>query len=274
VSFQLRILNTLLLLCLLPCFAFADPLILTAPPRETPEAGKAMYGPIAEYLSKVLQIPVEYKSAKKWNIYTKEMQEDKYDIVFDGPHFSAWRIKHYHHEAVAKLPGTLDFVVFTKKQNTKINNMHDLITKRICGMPSPNLATMTAFALYDNPVIQPQIYLVKKPTDVYKAFKEGKCDAAIMRKQFVMKKIPKEELEQIKIIAKANPMPNQTVTVSARLTAEQKEMIMASLTSPDGAHASEKLLSRFSKKKKFFEKAKTDEYAGIESLLEGVVWGW
>ena len=40
---------------------FAQGLILSAPPRETPEAGMKMYGPIAQSLSKTLDVNVTYQ---------------------------------------------------------------------------------------------------------------------------------------------------------------------------------------------------------------------
>ena len=67
--------------------AIAKDLILTAPPREKPEAGQKLYGPIASYLTKLLGKKVVYKHPQNWLNYQHEMRHDKYDIVFDGPHF-------------------------------------------------------------------------------------------------------------------------------------------------------------------------------------------
>jgi ABC-type phosphate/phosphonate transport system substrate-binding protein len=253
----------------------AKTLVFTAPPRETPDQGKAVYGPIADYLSKELKVPVKYEHPKNWTNYTKDMHEGKFDIVFDGPHFAAWRIKHLKHKAVAKLPGNLTFVIFTDRNSHKINKLRDLIGKNICGLPSPNLATMSAFSMYNNPVIQPYVYFVKGgPPMVYKSFKEGKCIAAVIRDQYFLKKVPADEREKLKIIGKSRPYPNQTFTVSTRLTPEQVQRIKTSLTSPEGAIAAAKLLNRFSKKRKYIEAAESKDYAGIEQLLEKIVWGW
>ena len=74
--------------------AFARNLILSAPPRETAEAGMKIYGPIAQHLSKLLGVIVTYKHPGNWMTYQHEMRDDKYDIIFDGPHFISWREKH------------------------------------------------------------------------------------------------------------------------------------------------------------------------------------
>ena len=72
---------------------------------------------------------------------------------------------------------------------------------------------------------------------------------------------------------KTRPMPNQTITVSTRLK-ENARKLAQFMVSRDGAIAAENILSRYSKKHKYFEKTSVNEYSGIEDLLEGVVFGW
>jgi len=265
----------MVVLILFPIFASAKTLILSAPPRESSAEGEAQYGPIAKYMSKVLKEPVKYAHPKKWSEYTRAMHDGKYDIVFDGPHFAAWRIKHTHHQAIVKLPGQLNFLIFASKSNKKINKLLDLTGKRICGLPSPNLATMSAFAMFDNPVIQPNIVYIKGgAAKVYQAFKDGKCDAAVVRDQFFFKKLPASERDSLKIVSKSIPYPNQTITAGDRLSPQQIQLLQTSMTSPEGIKVSDKLLNRYSKKRKFFETADTRQYSGIEKLLEDWVWGW
>jgi len=260
---------------LTPAIGSAKPLLLSAPPRETNEEGQAQYGPIAQYLSKVLKQPVQYYHPKKWSEYTRAMHDGKYDIVFDGPHFAAWRIKHTQHQAVVKLPGDLNFIIFTHKSNNKVNKLHDLLGKSICGLPSPNLATMSAFLMFDNPVIQPNIVYVKGGApEVYESFKRGQCEAAVILAQFFNKAIPEAERSNLKVVAKSNPYPNQTITAGTRLNPSQIQLMQTSLTSPEGTKASQKLLEIYSKNKRVFEVANTSQYDGIEKMLEDEVWGW
>ena len=98
---------------------FAD-LILTAPPRETPEAGHAVYAPLARYLSVLLGEPVIYEHPINWKRYEKKMRNDEYDIIFDGPHFAAWRIESLLAKPLIKLPGSLRFVLVVKKSDIVI----------------------------------------------------------------------------------------------------------------------------------------------------------
>jgi len=249
-------------------------IFLSAPPRESKDNGEKIYGPIATKLSEILGEKVTYEHAGTWAAYTKNMRDGRYDIMFDGPHFVGWRHRHLNHTPVAKLPGDLEFYVVVHSDDNRINKARQLIGKKICAMPSPNLATDMVYSLFDNPVLQPTIYEVKGGLPkAYEAFLKGACDATIFRSnQF--EKLPKEEREKLKIVVKTQPLPNQTFSVSQKLT-PQLQKLSSFFISDAGKMAADGLLERFSKNKKFFtETPSGDKYEVAANILEGVVFGW
>lgn len=249
-------------------------LIMSAPPREKPDVGESYYAPIAKSLSEVIGERIVYKHPETWHNYTQSMRAGKYDIVFDGPHFAAWRMTNVNHVPVARLPGHLGFVIMAKKDNNKVNNMNDLVAKKICGLASPNLGTMVVFETFQNPVIQPEIIIVKGGMKkVMKNFIKGECEFAVVR-DTIYNGLPDDVKKQIKIIVRSSPMPNQTITVSKKLDANKRARISNFILSDDGALSAANLLNRFSKKRKFFVPSKISEYNGLENLLQGVVYGW
>lgn len=253
--------------------AFSAELILSAPPRENTQKGVELYGPLADKLSKIIGRKVVYKQPKSWAEYATNMRDGKYDIVFDGPHFVAWRQKNLKHQPVASLPGSLQFHIITYKNNGLINNKRDLVGKKICGMPSPHLATDLVYDLFRNPVLQPNIYEVRGgQRKSFQAFKEGKCEATIFRTT-LYKRLPKEEKSKLKIVATTRELPNQTVSISQRLH-KNASQIAQFLVSKEGAITTDGILSRYSKKKKTFIKASPKKFVGAADILEGVVWGW
>lgn len=251
-------------------------LIFTAPPRESPEAGQRMYGPIAEQLSELLGQPVVYEHPKAWQTYSFEMRRGRYDIVFDGPHFAAWRIAHIDHMPVVKLPGSLVFVVIAKSDNTLVRTLDDLNARRVCGIASPNLGTMTLLSQYPNPARQPMVVDVRQGgfKAVYEAWKEGKCEAAVLRDQFFAKKVSEEDKAKIKVIFTSKPIPNQTITVGPKITSRQRSVLTQQWTSEQGAASASGLFGRFSRKTTKFEMADAPQYDGLNLLLEGLLWGW
>ena len=251
----------------------AGPIIFTAPPRETREKGVEIFQPIAEYLAKVLGEPVEYHHQTGWIKYTQEMRDGKYDIVFDGPHFAAWRRDQLKDVPVVRLPGTLNFLVFAKANDNNTNSMRDLINKGFCGLASPNLATMVVYEQFPNPVVQPEITEIRGGAgDIIKAFRQGRCQAAVIRDK-AYNKLPAEERAKFKIIFRSRSLPNQTITLSHRLS-EKQQIIMKALTSNEGLKVTDKLLSLYSKNNKKFIVADYKEYDGLSNLLSGVIWGW
>lgn len=254
----------------------AADLILTAPPRESKSEGQKLYGPLADYLSGLIGQKVVYKHPRNWLKYQSEMRDDKYDIVFDGPHFIAWRIAHIQHDVLVKLPGQLEFYLVAKTEDKSINSLDDLIGHKICGISPPNLSTLTLLDRYRNPVRQPVINGIKGGmAKVYEAFAKGQCKAAVLRTPYFEKKLQAAQRDKLKILFHSTPLPNQGITVSRRLSATAKNQILQSLTLGDGVSVSSPLVKRFGgKNARSFIPAKNEEYDGYNMLLEGIIFGW
>jgi len=250
-------------------------LLFTAPPRESVERGEELYGPLARLLTTELGIKVVYEHPRNWKKYADKMQSNAYDIVFDGPHFAAWRIKHLGHVPVVRLPGELSFVVVIRSDEKKIIEPRDLIKTNtpLCGMPPPNLATIVVLRQFSNPIIQPAIYETLGFQEGYELFQAGKCKAAVFQAKFV-DKLPKAEKAQLKVLfTSGGALPEQTVTVSGRVTEPQRAILAALLTRPEGLPATQELLKQFTKQAKHFKPANSEDYPGLETMLEEM-WGW
>lgn len=255
--------------------AYAAELVFTAPPREKPADGVKVYGPIASHLSQILKTKVSYQHPGNWLNYQREMRDGKYDIIFDGPHFASWRMAHLGHDMVAKLPGKLIFLLVKSREDTTIQNTNDLIGKRICGISMPNLSTLSILAAYKNPVRQPVIIGVRGGMKgVVKALTKKRCSAYVFRDKFFLKKLSPEIRQQLQIIYKSKPLPNQVITAGQRLTPAQKKTMQHSLTVGKGIPSTAGLRQRFAKKARAFVKANNDEYKKHNLLLEGVIFGW
>lgn len=267
---------TLLCLLFIAGISQAKELILTAPPRENPEAGNKIYGPLALHLSELIGSKVVYQHPRNWLNYQRDMRENKYDIIFDGPHFISWRVNHLKHDVLVKLPGTLEFFLITNAENGRIKSLDDLIGKKICGISPPNLSTLTILDKFRNPVRQPVIVGIKGGMGkVYQAFNDGKCDAAVLRSTFYKKKLKQDQRDKLKVLYHSTPLPNQAISVSQRVNTSAKNKMLQSLTLGDGTRQSEGILKRFGgKKARSFIPTKNVEYAGHNVLLEGVIFGW
>ena len=264
-------LSAILLFLIIVSSARAD-LVLSAPPRETAEAGSKIYGALANYLTKELGVKVVYQHPGSWPYYQRGIRSDKYDIVFDGPHFMSWRMKKKGHEPVARLPGDLGFVLIAKADDNGIKVVKDLINQKICGISPPNLSTLTVLTRFGD-VGQPILKSVKGGMgSVFNAFKKGECRGAILRNRFYNKKISDEDRVASKIIFSSEPVPNQGVTVSKRVSEDAKGKIIKILTEKNPGTTP--LLKRFAPSVDAMSPVNAEEYKPYYELLSGVIVGW
>lgn len=257
-----------------PLFA-NDILIMTAPPRESEDAGKKQYEVTANFISEILGKPVEYRHPGDWLRYQNDMRNGEYDIVFDGPHFASWRVAHLDNEMLVRLPGSLQFHLLTSADNNEINGPDDMIGKKFCGISPPNLSTMSIMGYYRNPVRQPVVKGIKGGMGaVYKAFKNGECDAMVLRTAFYKNKLKEEDRKGLKIIFTSEAMPNQSISASQKLSADEHQKLRMALLTPQGTEALQPTLNRFARKAKGFISTDNQEFEGYNNLLEGVIFGW
>ena len=256
--------------------ALAQELILSAAPRETVTQGHKLYGPLADHLGQLLGTEVKYTHAKHWLRYQSDIKKRKYDFVFDGPHLASWRIKHLKHKPLVKLPGTLGFYMLALSDNKKINRPEDLVYKKVCAIPPPNLTSVILLQRLNDPVREPIIVSIKGGMrKIFNALLDRKCDGAVIRNTLYNKNLTDEERAKVKIIYTSPEFPNQVLTVSDRVSVEDQNKIIESLTAGDGMKVMLPIARRFGGKNvEAFFKVPQSEYDGYFSFLEGVVLGW
>ena len=253
--------------------AAAAEIIFTAPPQLKREQAIEIYGPFIRYLELVIGESVVFEYPAGWQEYSENMRADHYDIIFDAPHFSSWRIKNIDHVPVARLPGTLNYVIVANQYDKSVESIRDLVGVKICSLASPSLGTMAVYSLFDNSVNLPQIHEVNGEfANVYQALKNDKCKAAVLRDVDFMHMLPAEKAT-IKVVAKTASMPEHTLTVSSRLS-KKKRMLTMMLTSPEGAKAADNIFRQYGSTQREFIATEDEEYNDLDGLLSHVVWGW
>ena len=246
----------------------ADVLTFTAPPRDVGGGNEpAVYGPVADYLSSVTGKKIVYKHPGDWLSYQSDMRKGAYDLIFDGPHFVSWRMSQIGHEPIAKLPGKLVFVVIARKDDAAVDSTTYLAGRSVCGMPRPNLATLTMYSLFENPMRQPRVVQTASFKDAYDSLLAGKCIAAVMGKGFY-NRFDKDGVKT-KILYTSPGVPNQAFSASNKFSAEDRRKMTEALTSPQARAKMAKFFEIFSKEKDLVA-AKHDEFEGIAALLKDV----
>ncbi len=273
---KVRIFILFLLLAGNSAISVASDLIFTAAPRETPAAGNKLYGPVTEYISKITGKSVKYYHAGYWLRYQSDIKKFKYDFVLDGPHLASWRIKNVRHKPLIKLPGYLQFYMLARKDDRKINRPEDLIYKKVCVIPPPNLTAVMLLQRLNDPVREPFLVGVKGGMKMLvEKLIAGECSATVVRSSYYDHKMTDEMKNKVKIIYTSPKLPNQVITVSDRISDEERQQLTDALLSDEGRKVLAPLVKRFGGKGVVsFVKVDEHEYDGYFSFLEGVVLGW
>ncbi|MGD8592580.1 MAG: PhnD/SsuA/transferrin family substrate-binding protein [Gammaproteobacteria bacterium] len=250
---------------------FAE-LIFSAPPRGTEAEERATYEPLVKAMSEVIGEQVRYVYPRGFLEYSVNMQKGLYDIVFDGPHFSQWRVANLHHTILVNLPENLQFLVVTPQARTHVNTLRDLIYESVCAQMTPQLGTLMLLQNYYHRAAEPQLHLVHGEEKVFSDFSKGKCTAAVLRdKRFF--KIAKADRATYKVIYKSAVAPNDAITVNDKFTQEQRKALIALLTNPETMKVAGPIFDRFSRKAVAFDLAEPDKFEGLDQLLL-LAFGW
>lgn len=249
-----------------------DIISFTTAPTQSLKKTKDLYGPLVEYLAKTTGENIKLVPARNFLEYTSKMRKGEYDIVFDGPHFVSWRMNRVNHVPVARLPGKLVFGAIVKDGGV-INNINQLVGKKVCAVNSPNLATLMVLDSFPNPVQQPVIVSARSFKDAFKCLKAGKGQAAFLPMGFWKKFKKKGKTDGLRVLytTKKKPLPTRTFSISQRLDAVTRSNIQKALLNTEGEAGAQPLLKRFNRKK--FVDAPSSEFKGLSRLLLSV-WGF
>jgi ABC-type phosphate/phosphonate transport system substrate-binding protein len=244
--------------------------VFSAPPRESAETAEEIYGPIAEYLSKVTGKQVVFRYSSNWINYQSEMRKGEYDLVFDGPHLNAWRAAHLQHTILVKAPGNTTFVVAVKRNSSKLQDLKQLTGRAICGMSPPSLGTLTVLGQFDNPLRQPRIVSTRSWDDIYHDLLAGQCAAAILPTRNLAKYDPQGTATRV--IFRAKTYPSQALSAGPRVSPEDQEKIVRAMTLPEARSTTARLRETNALSGDFLPVGKND-YAGVASILKDT-WGY
>lgn len=269
--YKIKILTVLAFIFFYHSNVFAD-LIFSAPPRGTEAEERATYEPLVKAMSKAIGETVRYVYPRGFIEYSVDMQKGRYDIVFDGPHFSEWRVVNLHHTILVNLPENLQFLVVTPNSMTKVNNLKDLIFESVCAQMTPQLGTLMLLQNYMDHAVEPKLHLVRGEDKVYTDFEAGQCTAAVLRDK-TFYKMSNAERATFKVVYKSAIAPNDAITANSKLSPQQKRAVIKLLTNPATATVAEPIFKRFSNKAKAFNVADPAKFKGLDQLLM-LAFGW
>lgn len=249
-----------------------DEIVFSTAPTHSKDETIRLYTPLMNYLSQVTGKKFVIDPAANFIEYSVRMRLGKYDMLFDGPHLTGWRMVNMDHTPIVRFPGTIKIVVAADKES-RLASMQDLEGgfARVCAFASPNMLTMAFLSYFPNPVRQPNLIRTQGFDELLECLKRNHGEAAVLRDK-LWGKLSDEDKAAMKLIAEPERgYPERTFSVSSRISESLRKQIAEAILSEEGQQVSQELLARF--KKKNFIPARPEEYAGLDLLLRPV-WGF
>ena len=259
-----------LILLLIPTGLYAQEVIsFSTAPTHNREQTLRLYTPLIDYLSQVTGQRFRFEPADNFIEYSTQMRQGKYDMLFDGPHLSGWRIDNQDHEALARLPGQIRFVLIGPQDST-IQSIQELEMGRakVCAFASPNMLTLSFLNYFPNPARQPMMLRAQGFGELEQCLRNGRGDVAVVRDG----QWNSMEQQGLKLIdTQREAYPERTFTISRHLAPELREQIRQALLSEEGKQAMSPILQAFNREQLI--PAKSEDYQGLGVLL-APVWGF
>ena len=245
-------------------------LIFTAPPRNRKKDDET-YRPIVEFLAQTLNRKIEYRVPTGWGDYNKAMINDSADIVFDGPHFNAWRMNNLGHKIIVRLPEQQVWKIIVAAENN-YKSIDELAGRKVCLQGATNFGKLNFMSYFPNVMRLPEVKEITSRQEGYNSVIKGACTATIVTEAELDKynlHYGKENLTTkppVRVLHTLKPTPNQAFSVSAKLPKELQIKIQQALLSEEGQQAMAVLRNRYARKEMLIA-AKEADYKAISEIL-------
>ncbi len=227
------------------------------------------FSPLAEYLSRHLQVPVRIETAPDFIEFARRTHEDmRYDILFTAPHFYPMAHDKAGYRLVAGVDSPGMWAVIVVPEDSDIHKLNDLVGKRMATVHPAGLATLLVRKHLLDAGIDPDADLKMISTPSHDASLlssyHGVTDAsALMRPPFEAANA--RVREKMRVIARTESTPHIPISVSPRIADACADKIGELLLQMNSTEEGKKVLShnRFSG----FKKTGPEDYEKIRDLL-------
>ena len=244
--------------------AKANELTLSISLGLSPQQAEQVYRPLISYLAEAsgqrIKLITSINSLAHWQL----MRREPYDLVLDGPAFTAYRAEKMDYSVVAKLPDVLSFTLVAHS-DLMLFEADELIGRAIATQPSPSLGALRLAELYSNPMRQPDHVQTDTHQQAAEAVLSGRAAGAMLPSALV------GNYANLSTILTTDQVPAPGFSVSSRVSPQLRERIQAALLNAPDSEAGRAMLEALNVT--HFESADNATYNGLETMLEGL-WGY
>ena len=191
------------------------------------EATRKAFQPLADYLSAATGEQVVLKTAYDYADFWSMMKDGKhYDLIFDGPFYVDYRIKHQNHVPLAKVPGLVSYSLVAMA-SSGLFEPSELIGKKIASLTPPAPGGLVMFKMFPNPLRQPYILPVRSAEDAMKLLLTGKVHAAMVPTPLAAQAM--QQGAEISTVVTTDQTPHMTITAGKSIGEATRKKITEAL---------------------------------------------
>ena len=256
--------SILLSVLLLGGTAKANELTLSVALGLSSQQAEQVYRPLVNYLSNATGQPVRLKTSTNALAHWQVMRREGYDLVIDGPAFTAYRAAKMGYTVIAKFPDVLSFTLIAHADQM-VFDPSELIGRQVASQPSPSLGALGLAMIYSNPMRQPDFLQVDTHIEAGRAVEEGRALGAMVPSPLV------PSFQNVIPVYTTEQFPSPGISVSGRVSPEVRDRIREALVDAQNTPAGRTMLEALNIP--YIEAADNSVYLGHETMLEGL-WGY
>ena len=245
-------------------------LVLGILPILSPERLMRRFGPLADYLSRSLGVPVVLETAPNYREFVKRTAgERRYDLLFTAPHFYYLAQRDAGYRVVVRVSGPQLSAVIVAPRASRIFTLKDLRGRSVATPDSLALGTLLIRHRLVAAGLEPgvDVTLVETPThnaSLLSAVKGFSDAAGLMAVPFG--RAAPEIREQVRVIAETASTTHMPFSVAPWLPADQVEAFAAAMVDLSAVPEGQALLKHLGWPG--FTRARPGDYDMLESFTK------
>lgn len=230
----------------------------------SPQQAERAYRPVVNYLSAATGQRIRLETSVNALTHWQLMLRENYELVLDGPAFTAYRAAKMDYSVIGKIPDVLSFTLVAHA-DMMLFEPTELIGRTIATQPSPSLGALHLANLYTNPMRQPDFMQVDTHASAGQAVEDGRAAGAMLPSPMVA------AFANVVPVFTSEQAPAPGFSVSPQVSAEIRERLRQALLDAPNSEAGRAMLEVLNIP--YFEPANNQDYLGLETMLEGM-WGY
>lgn len=196
-------------------------LVLLIQPLPHEEMPARSMQPLANYIAALTKRSCVIDMPPNFPAYWEAVRRHRYDLAFDTPYFTDYRIQKFGFTALVKTPETASYSLIMRG-DTRTRDPGWLVGRQVASLGLLSVGTLRLNALYPNPMRQPVLRDVKSTAEGLRLLRAKKVEAAFLPTSLVETQIGQAGL---RVVLTTEPVPLLVLSASPRLAPELVEKI-------------------------------------------------